>query len=273
MTPMNFNSWWGRHTIEPERTDLWQIGPLQVWMRHMTHQWRISWAHQGDWLDPRVRVVPGATHDPIPHDANQVHCVFGSAARQDLIFAPALPDRPIVTRLETPLSVLPNETVQLYVLSPLHLRIEMAEPSKLLHEIPTYRLSDTWFGPMSIAGELCYASTVPAFLDLREVPLRLHCAISTVSIRNAGSDALQLDKINVPLPRLSLFYSPRTGFWTDAFSLERREDTEMASLRIDRQPPLDASPSQFVAGPRQSVQTPSSVVRAFSAFFRERSWV
>lgn len=270
---MNFNSWWGRHTIEPNRADFWQLGPLHLWIQHLAHQWRITWSHDRDWLDARVRIKPGATGEAPPPDAQQVHCVFGSAARQDLIFTPVLSDRPIVTRLEKPLEILPSETVSLYVISPLRLRIEMAEPLKLLQEIPTFRLSDTWFGPMSSAGELGYASTAPAYLDLREVPLRLHCAISAVSIRNSGSDSLRLDRINVPLPRLSLFYSPRTGFWTDSFSLERKEDTEMASLRLDRQPPAEASPSQFVTGPRHVAHDASSVVRAFSALFRDRSFL
>ena len=269
--PSNFSSWWGRHTVGPDRTDLWQIGPLDLWVQHLSHQWKLSWKHGNDWLLPRVRAVPGSKGEPIPPDAQQVHCVFGSDSREEVIFAPSLPDRPVVSRLATPLQVLPDETVTLYVLSPLWLRVEMAHPMKLLQEIPIYRLSDTWFGPMSSLGELCYASTVPAFLDLREVPLRLHCVISAVSIRNLGSDSLALDRVNVPLPRLSLFYSPRTGFWTDAFSLERKDDTEMAEIKLTHQPPHDASPSQFVSGPRRPDAESGSVIRAFSAFFRERS--
>lgn len=268
---MNFSSWWGRHTIEPNRSDLWQLGPIRVWIQHSTHEWRVAWHYNGDLLDSTVRTVPGARNEPPPPDAKLAHCVFGSAAREDLLFTPALPDRPVITRPQTPLFVLPNERVTLYVVSPLWLRIEMpsSQTSKLIQEIPTYRLSDTWFGPMSTQGELSYASTAPAYLDLKEVPLRLHCAISAVSIRNLGADSLRLERIKVPLPRLSLFYSPRTGFWTDSFSFERREGTEMAAVKFEGQPPPEASPSQFVAGPRSSVSE-SGAVRAFSALFRER---
>jgi hypothetical protein len=272
-TSTNFSSWWGRQTIEPNRIGLWQLGPLTLWVQHLTQQWRLSWKSGGDWLDPSIRILPSAGSELPPLDASQVRCVFGSSPRQDLLFAPALADRSIVTRLETPLHVLPKETVTLYVLSPLNLRVEMIEPSKLLQEIPSYRLSDTWFGPMSSAGELAYASTVPAFLDLREVPLRLHCAITAVTIRNSGSDSLRLERINVPLPRLSLFYSARTGFWTDSFSLERDADNEMAAIRLDRQPPPEASPSQFVAGPRKASSEANPVVRAFSALFREGNFL
>jgi hypothetical protein len=271
---MNFSSWWGRHTIEPNRSDLWQLGPMRVWIQHSTHEWRVAWHYSGDLLDSTVRSVPGARNEMPPSEAKVVNCVFGSAAREDLIFSPSLPDRSVITRPSTPLFILPNEKVTLYVVNPLWLRIEMPQgqnqAAKLIQEIPTYQLSDTWFGPMSSAGELCYASTAPAYLDLKEVPLRLHCAISSVSIRNSGFDALRLDRIQVPLSRLSLFYSPRTGFWTNSFSFERRDDNEMAAIKLEAQPPAEASPSQFVTGPRTSTSE-SGVIRAFSALFKERS--
>lgn len=161
--------------------------------------------------------------------------------------------------------------MSLYTVLPLWLRVEMAEPTKTLHEIPIYRLSDTWFGPMSNSGELCYAGSASTFLDLREVPVRLHCAISTIQIRNMGFDSLRLDRLKLPLNRLSLFYSPRTGFWTDRVSFERGEDNEMATMKLSRQPPPDASPTQFVTGPRVGGSEPNLVVRAFSTFFRDRS--
>lgn len=271
MHTTNFTSWWGRHTVETNRTNYWQVGPLHLWIQHLNYQWKITWTQEGNWLDAATRFIPGARQETPPLSAKQVNCIFGSASREDLIFAPSLPDRPLIARLATPVFVLPGEEVNLYLISPLWLKIEMAQPSKLLYEIPIYQLSDTWFGPMSAMGELCYASSTPAFLDLREVPVRLHCVISAITIRNSGTDSLLIEKVNLPLPRLSLFYSPRTGFWTDRVILERKEDAEMAVLRLDRQPPADASPTQFVAGPRLTSAEPISAIRAFSALFRDRS--
>lgn len=270
----NFSSWWGRHSIEGGRTLLWQIGPLQLWIQNRGQQMKLTWTHGSDWLDPRVRNLPAGGSDLPPADAKEVNavtCIFGANGIDEILFSPALPDRPIVTRLSQPTRVMPGEETTLYILSPLWLRVETAQTTKLMHELPIFRFSDTWFGPMSSTGELCYSSTSSAFLDLREVPLRLHCVISAVRIRNLGSDALPLERVNLPIPRLSLFFSPRTGFWTDAVTLERKDNSEMASLKIERQPPADANPSQFIVGPRQSTSEANSVVRAFSAFFRERS--
>jgi hypothetical protein len=271
MNSTNFSSWWGRHTIEASRTLLWQIGPLQLWIQNRGSQIRMIWSRNADWLDPRVRTVPAGGADVPPLHAEEVTCIFGSQSNDEVLFSPSLPDRSVVTRLAKPMRVMPGEETTLYILSPLWLRIETANSNRLLHELPIFRFSDTWFGPMSDAGDLCYSSTSAAFLDLREVPLRLHCVISAVRIRNLGSDYLPLERVNIPLPRLSLFFSPRTGFWTDSVTLERKDNSEMASLRVDRQPPADANPSQFIVGPRQATAEANTVVRAFSAIFRERT--
>jgi hypothetical protein len=246
------------------------MGPLNLWVQRLANRWTLSWVHSGDWLDPSVRIVPGASGEMPPPNATQVTCVLGSSPRADLLFVPTLADRSLVNRLASPLHILPGESASLFFLSPLRLRIEVAENNKILQEIPIHRLSDTWFGPMSSLGELCYANSLPAFLELRDVPIRLHCAISTVSIRNAGKEVLRVERINVPLPRLSLFYSPRTGFWTDAFSFVCEEGGELASLKLDRQPPSEANPAQFVAGPRLAPQETMPVIRAVGALFRER---
>ncbi len=264
--------WWGRHAIETNRADFWQIGPLKLWVQHLAHEWKIFWTHGTDALEPSLRSVPGSRGEAPPEGAKEATCVFASVgSSEDLLFAPALPDRPVIARPRSPLHVLPGEKAEIFVLTPLSVRLELARSSKLLQEIPTYRLSDSWFGPMSSMGELCYAGAASAVLDLKDVPLRYHCAVTSITIRNAGDDALVLERIKVPMPRLSLFFSPRTGFWTDSFTLERRHDSEMAEIRLDRQPPPQASPNQFVAGPRMSGTEPNAVIRAFSRFFKERS--
>lgn len=270
-----FSSWWGRHATSPDRTDFWQIGPLKLWVRNSLHQLNLKWSNGGDVLDGHIRSVPGALDSnglpiEIPVDAFSATCAFNGQSRGEIVLSPALPDRAVVVRLREAIAVLPGEDVTFYLVAPLWLRLELAESSKLLGELPTYRLSDTWFGPMSTLGSLCYASSSDLFLDLRQVPLRPHCAITAITIRNLGADRLHMERLNIPFPRLSLFYSQRTGFWTDRLILERREDNEMANIKLDRQPPPEASPTQFVSGPRHGANDSSSVVRAFSAMFRDR---
>lgn len=262
---------WGRHRIAERRTGYWQVGPLHLWIQNLPHQWRLAWEHSDDWLDATVRAIPELENEDPPDGLNEERFTFGESS-EGLSFSPRLADRTVVTRLETPLRILPGEELTLYISTPLWIRVEMTAPHKTLREVPTYRLSDTWFGPIgSPGGELAYASRTPAVVQLEDIPFRPHCAITTILLKNLGSTLLPLDRLNLPLPRLSLFFSPRSGFWTDVVALERKEDAEFASLQLKRQPPADAAATQLVAQPRDSAGETNMVFRAFSAFFRERS--
>lgn len=269
------SSWWGRHGLALDQTDFWQIGPLKMWLNSTPSKLAVSWAHSNDFLDAHIRNVPTAQlqldqNVVAPIDTQTVITAFANSGRTEVIFTPMLPDRPIVLKLADPVRVLPGEEVTLYMVAPLVIRLELTQSAKMIAEIPSYRLSDTWFGPLSTLGGLCYASASPAYLDLREVPLRAHCAVTAITVKNSGIDALKLDRINVPFPRLSLFYSQRSGFWTDRMTFERNSDNEMAHVKLDRQPPAEASPTQFVTGPRLATAEHSPVIRAFSAIFKDR---
>jgi hypothetical protein len=256
-------AWWGRHSIANGRTDFWQIGPLKFAVQHTSQEWRVHWQHSQNRLDPSVRYVAGintADAEALDHDAT---FVFGGGAKSDLSFTPTLADRPVVAKLPRTLHILPGEDVHLFLLTPLWIRLETADPNRTLLEIPAYRPSDTWFGPASNLGELCYASATPAYLDLRDVPLRLHCATTAVYVRNSSTDNLKLDRVSIPVPRLSLFFSSRTGFWTDRISI----DSATAEMKLEKQPPQEASPTQFVSGPRITSAEPISAIRSFNAFF------
>ena len=237
----------------------------------MPYRMALTWTHQGGWLDAHVRQLSGVESDGPSENATTVICAYGSSTKDDIVFTPSLPDRAMIVRLPSAMHVLPGEEVNLYLLSPLFLRIELARENKLLHEVPTFRPSDTWFGPMSDAGTLSYGSPSPAFLDLREVPRRPHCAITALTIRNLGATPLKLDRINIPSMRLSLFYSRDSGFWTDRLTLERRDDDEMAQIRLDKTPPPEASPSEFLSGPRAGDGDANPAIRAFSRMFTSSS--
>jgi len=238
----------------------------------------LSYSHEGDWLDSTVRIVPQSVspsnlvRELPPLDAVKINFSFASKTRQDLIFTPALADRSIVTRLESPLVIFPRETVHLFIVSALRLRIELPDSATLIQEIAIHRPSDTWLGPTNSSGELAYANDAAVFLDLAHVPLRLHCAVTAIAIRNSRTTALRIDRICVPFKKLSLFYSARSGFWTDAVLFDHKDDNSIADhlaiMQLTKQPPAEASPCQFVLGPRDA-SAESRLVRAFGTSSNE----
>ena len=71
----------------------------------------------------------------------------------------------------------------IYVSSPVWIRLETATGT-LLDELPTIRQSDTWHGPNTREGELCYASRTFCRTNIDALPIRQNRALSPVIIYN-----------------------------------------------------------------------------------------
>jgi len=266
-TNPGISAWWGRHSVPVGRSDFWQIGSLRLWIEHLPSRLHLRWTNTQDWLDAHMRHLPGTPFEKPQSRMDEATYVYGAKGSSDLVFSPCLPDRSIVVRSGKPVSVLPGDEVTAYLITPLWVRVDLANPTRVVREIPTYRLSDTWHGPTNVTGELAYSSPVGLLFDPREVPLRSHCVVTPIVIQNHGLDALTTERLLVPYRKLSLYYSSQTGFWTDLITLERREDDAFPHMKIDNQAPHEASPSQFIAPPRQANVESSHTFGAFTRMF------
>ena len=256
--------WWGEFVVPPNQQGRWQLGALTAWVQHLSNEWRVAWRLGEDNADHAAQVLAPGRLEPLAEELNLRRFCFAHQCN-NVHTAPALPDRPVVTKPDKPLYVFPGEQATLYLSFPLWLRIEIGDPPRLLQELPSFRLSDTWFGPNTREGELCYASRTLGRLHLSELARRAHRAVTAVIIRNRAADSLYVERLNVNLPMLSLYRDTGGMLWTNALTLERLEGQGMASLEIERRPPPEAKGAAFVSGPRQTDQR-NLLVRAFSSF-------
>lgn len=182
---------------------------------------------------------------------------------------PALADRPVVSRPEHPLSVLPDEAVTLYLSTPLWIRVELVETDRRLHEVSSHRMSDTWFGPSTWEGELCYATRTAGRLRLDRLPLRLHRALTPLKIRNTTPEPLTLERVQLPVPHLSLYVTPDNVLWTEAVTMIHREGGQGAAVQIRDGPPVDAKDAERMQDPREKSKHGlfTSTFSAFGALF------
>lgn len=238
---------------------------MSLWIRHTEYEWRIAYESKGDPMDSNVELkVPLADFLPGPDSTLNR---FSSRDPGDvLILSPALADRSFVTQPEAPLYILAGEEVTLYISSPLWVRIECGDLPRFLQEMPIYRPPDTWFGPSTREGELCYASRTQARLSLEEVPLRPHRVVTPVKIRNLVNQALLLERLNLPLIHLSLFGAADGYLWTQAITLERVEEKDLAMIHIERDAPREAQGAELIALPRVKSEQ-NLLKRVFSALF------
>jgi hypothetical protein len=256
--------WFGDFEIAQGQVGVWRIGPLRLQVRHAAGEWRVCHERGDDpWqADVSVRISPGEGCD---EQAVERYIAADNSPRFTL--QPLLPDRSLVTRPVSPVYVPADEVVRLYVSIPVWLRLAVGERQKPLTELATIRLSDTWFGPSPMNGELCYALRSRCRLALEPETLLAYRAITPLVIRNKADQALLLERVNVPVRQLSLFAEPGGQLWTSEVALERTEDGQFANLRIDADAPAEARGAEPVSGPREPLPR-RTAVRAFSALFQ-----
>ena len=171
----------------------------------------------------------------------------------------------MVSRPLKPVHIPPGQEITFFVSSPLWLRLELPEGNSLLEEFPIRRPSDTWFGPSTQVGELCYASETNCLLSLDELPARPHRAFTPVVISNKGDDMMLLERLNLPVPYLSL-YEADGRLWTQTVNMSREQELGLATVDMATGPPPQAKGAQPLRGPRRALEK-NVLTWALSALF------
>jgi hypothetical protein len=241
-------AWYGHFTMAEETTGLWQVGPYTLWARRLRNLWLLA-GRCGDETCDGVTVELPCQLDEPPEGARLRRYAFHETPGA-LILTPSAADRPVIVALDPPLFMPPDEQVELVLSTPLWLEVKTGEPPLLLLEQAMERPSDTWFGPSTMKGELCYAFPTSPDLDLHgAAACPPHHARSVVTIRNLAADVLEMKMIKVPTGQLSLFAAADGRLWTESLRIEHEEETTI-TLKIDKGPPAPAGEAVRVRGPR-----------------------
>jgi len=266
------NVWWGPYSIGENEAAFWRIGPGSVWLYRSESEWRIFHESGDDPTDASCTIELPYTGDFRPWNLDDLEESAGGARfsfrRTESTFKvrPQLADRSVVVRPESSLYVSQGETVSLFISTPLWFRLDAGEPPRSLAELPLIRPSDTWFGPNTMEGELCYNTRTKARLTLSDLPLRSHRAVTPVQIRNRAEDALLLERLRIPIHHLSLFCDNEGFLWTERVILERERGGEHVSITVGEGAPKEAAGSKRVSKPREEVKS-SLILRPFAMLF------
>jgi hypothetical protein len=209
--------WWGPQGLSNNEAFQKRIGLLDLEIQGTAQEWIISWRHHG-----------------VPVSARQLNQqllrIIKPGSGSNLNFSAVLPDRDVVARFDPPLKIMGGGEVALFISMPVWVKVEAG--ADVLCAVPTLRMSDTWFGPMSAAGELAYALPYPPMTEM-DGDRGSHVAWTVIYIRNRASQVLTLDRLKIPAPRLTLFSSQDGRLWTSCLFAERRDGDADASVRID----------------------------------------
>ncbi|HEX7038346.1 MAG TPA: hypothetical protein VF210_21455 [Pseudomonadales bacterium] len=258
-------AWWLPRRVPEGQSLGGRIGPLLLDVHRGPGEWQIAFSREDETLASsfaRLELRMGGLE--AGGGAFDRFILRGPSDR--LVLRPLLADRPVVIRPRQPVFLPSGEEITLYMSSPVTVRVEAGEPPVLLRDVPSLAMSDTWFGPSTREGELCYSGRTHARHSLAEVPRRAHRAITPVHIRNEVESPLPLEKVALPVPLLSVYGAADGSLWTENVSLVRTSASDLAALRIGSGPPEYAGAAELISGPREA-HGRGSLVRAFSHLF------
>jgi len=255
--------WWGEFELETGHSLHFRIGPLTMWVQRLEGEWRVvHWSEADPMAEHQELQRTAAVLEP-PSNGQIVRF---TTERPDhrVTLQPVLADRPVVTRPETPIFVLAGDSVGLYVGTPMWVRLLVGDGATLLTELPTLRPSDTWFGPSTREGELAYAARTNARRVMETMRPKPSRAVTRVVVHNHGPDNFRIERINLPVPRLSLYRSEAGLLWTSTVTLERTGAQGQVRLDTSGPPPASAGPVTRLSEPRTPLER-NVLVRALSA--------
>jgi len=260
------SEWWGSFDFLPKTRLQFQCADLLLDLACNGNDWLMQHELKTSQQSQKTYLHSINTDDAAWELKNQKRFVSQKPA-QKITLQPAMSDRPIVCRPTITVVLLPKEEISLYVGLPLWLKLFVDDINKPLFDIPTERISDTWFGPNSREGVMAYASHASEQLETQ--PLIKHGVRATVElkIKNQSDDMLILDKVSVPAPNLGLYVDNAGKFWTRRITIIREGD-ENASLTIDHEMSCGLADKALtlVTGPRDDLGK-NKITKALWALF------
>ena len=250
---------WGSFELPSGSRARLRVGPLTLWVERTPHEWLLASKRDRDASDELGDLVTDWPEPP-PDSADQLRCAAGTTGHA-LRTVPALADRPIVIRPEQPFALLAGDEAVFYFGTPLWVRLLAGDPARILVELPGVRPSDTWFGPSTREGELCYAAKTRARMDLAEISPSPARALTRIHLRNTASQTLNFARIKIPIAQLGLFLAADGRHWTEGLRVDI--EAEEVECRVDASAPAEAGEVARVADARS--QSPGVFRRTLAA--------
>lgn len=255
--------WWGRRRLSDGGVASWEIGPFRLAVLNDPYEWQVAREQREESGGDGDETWSFHLDRPFPEEPEHVDRFLFREDENLLAVTPALANRPVVASPRTPVYLLPGEQATLFVGSPLWARIEVEDPPRQLTEVPIVRPSDTWFGPNTRQGELCYASRTRARVDYERLPVLVRYAITPLVIRNHAATPLPVESLKLPVPLLALYAAADGRLWTQEVTFTRELDGDVAGVEVHPGAPSLARGGERVQGPR-TVAERGLLTRAFS---------
>jgi hypothetical protein len=259
--------WWGTYQVEAGQSRFWRVGNVVICVDRFMDEWHVAGCPVG-----KINGLKDEDQDggllSIPFEDLSFK-TFTFKTQAEITLKPVLPNMPLASELEQHLYIPGGESILLYVSSPVWVRIETGDKTKIiLDEIPTYALSETWVSHKNntMDGEVCYSGHTHCSPHLKDVPSGPDRIISPLLITNKAEDTLILEKISVPLPYLSVYSDAENFLWTEQLYVNR-ESNENPEVEFAKGPPKALDEIYRLTPPRRDSNSHSGLKRLFVSNF------
>lgn len=241
--PVRFDAGEARH---------WRLGGLDLFVRCMHDGWLVQSVVGHSEAEVERPDILAAAIDWQPDNSatDVIRYYTGEDSSEVLRLTPLLPDRPVVARPIEPFAIAPGQCASLFVGVPLWLELVTGDEAHLVAH-PSARLADTWFGPSTRSGELCYASITSCRTSVEQMLPSSWRAVTPLVLENQGTDVWGLDRVALPVPLLPLFRAEGGRYWTSELTAVRERSGEVDAVRAGHNAPAGIR-GPAVAAPRQS---------------------
>lgn len=252
------NEIWEKISLADGQIEYISIGDLHIWMKYQNSE---IWIAHGYKSELKGRLKPESPPSELKWGrwANKIDS-------SEIQLFPVFPDMPLIVHSEYPLKVSPDTRIQIYTRIPVWVRICVGKNYYQLIELPTVKLSRTWFGS-PVEGELCYHATTKARRDLSHAEKKPYLVSCPILISNKSDEVLDFDNFCFRVERLSIF-SHDTEFWADETQIIYHGADLNSDVIMTGKLPEGIDRNELVSKPRKTIQK-SLATRTFKRIFED----
>lgn len=242
--------WWGPLNFEVGQARVWRLGSLNVRIRRAMNEWQLEYhrphhqsEHMQDW-----EVLDADTAFKQP---TVLERYLFAKTTAELSLYPRLANRSVIVKPINPIFIPAGQQGTMFVSTPLWLAGFVGDSREPIFDMAINRPKDSWFGPSTLRGELCYATPVEGRTDLNQLIPRAFRAVTPVHFHNTSNALMQLDRMNLPVGALPLFHDPKSGrMWTSQIEVLQETPNRPPRIRIENRTPPQAGKVSFIQPPR-----------------------
>lgn len=249
---------WGSRSLVEDQVEYLTIGDLHLWIKYRNEEVWIAYAYKDELKRKPVSDQP-------PKQVAWARWAHKSSSPEIQIF-PVYPDKPLVVHSEYNLKVSPETRIQIFTRIPIWVRVSLTNNNYQLIELPTVKLSRTWFGAFT-EGELCYHATTKARRDLSKVDKKPYLVSCPIKIVNKSDEELTFSNFCFRVERLSMFLH-ENELWADETDITYQGEDLHSEVIMTGKLPEGISRKQLLTKPRKRAHK-SLATRTFKRLFKD----